>query len=89
MAKNRNKKNSAKKSGGIAAMDTSEGGPATSTATDAPQRNFPLKFILFFDWGVFVFASFGFYEVSVHVFSSNGYVRGKAAVVGHRGARFD
>ncbi|EER97378.1 hypothetical protein BDA96_02G355600 [Sorghum bicolor] len=37
MAKNRNKKNKAKKSGGAAAMDTSEGGPATSTATDAPQ----------------------------------------------------
>ncbi|XP_066395031.1 uncharacterized protein [Miscanthus floridulus] len=37
MAKNRNKKNKAKKSGGVAAMDTSEGGPATSTAADAPQ----------------------------------------------------
>ncbi|CAD6223490.1 unnamed protein product [Miscanthus lutarioriparius] len=37
MAKNRNKKNKAKKSGGVAAMDISEGGPATSTATDAPQ----------------------------------------------------
>ncbi|XP_023157304.1 uncharacterized protein [Zea mays] len=36
MAKNRNKKNRAK-SGGLAAMDTSEGGPATSTAADVPQ----------------------------------------------------
>ncbi|NP_001131870.1 uncharacterized protein LOC100193249 [Zea mays] len=36
MAKNRNKKNRAK-SGGLATMDTSEGGPATSTAADVPQ----------------------------------------------------
>ncbi|WVZ66352.1 hypothetical protein U9M48_015588 [Paspalum notatum var. saurae] len=36
MAKNRNKKNKAKKSGGATAMDTSAGGPATSAA-DAPQ----------------------------------------------------
>jgi len=59
MAKNRNKKNKAKKSGGVAAMDTSEGGPATSTAADAPQRNSPLSFSFNF-WGVFVFAYFSF-----------------------------
>lgn len=48
MAKNRNKKNKAKRSGSVAAMDTSEGGPATSAAGDAPQRNFPFEFLLFF-----------------------------------------
>lgn len=92
MAKNRNKKNKAKKSGGVTAMDTSEGGPATSTTADAPQRNFPLS-ISFIFGGVFVFASFSFYDGPVHYFfslpGSNGYVRGKAAIVGHRGARFD
>jgi hypothetical protein len=42
MAKNRNKKNKAKKgAGGVAAMDTSEGGPVASTAAAAPQRNLP------------------------------------------------
>ena len=63
MAKNRNKKNKAKKSGGVAAMDTSEGGPATSTAADAPQRNSPLSFSFNF-WGVFVFAYFSFYKMA-------------------------
>ncbi|CAN6219240.1 unnamed protein product, partial [Urochloa humidicola] len=38
MAKNRNKKNNAKKgAGGVAAMDTSDGGPVASTAAAAPQ----------------------------------------------------
>ncbi|CAN6199444.1 unnamed protein product [Urochloa humidicola] len=38
MAKNRNKKNKAKKgAGGVAAMDTSDGGPVASTAAAAPQ----------------------------------------------------
>uniref|UniRef100_K3ZYK5 Uncharacterized protein n=1 Tax=Setaria italica TaxID=4555 RepID=K3ZYK5_SETIT len=38
MAKNRNKKNKAKKgAGGVAAMDTSEGGPVASTTASAPQ----------------------------------------------------
>uniref|UniRef100_A0A0D9X0C1 Uncharacterized protein n=1 Tax=Leersia perrieri TaxID=77586 RepID=A0A0D9X0C1_9ORYZ len=38
MAKNRNKKNKAKKGGGgIAAMDTSEGAPAASTQLGAPE----------------------------------------------------
>jgi hypothetical protein len=40
MAKGRNKKNRAKNGGGAAAMDTSEGAPATSTAAEAPERNF-------------------------------------------------
>ncbi|KAG2646137.1 uncharacterized protein LOC120691503 isoform X2 [Panicum virgatum] len=38
MAKNRNKKNKAKKGGGgVATMDTSEGGPVASTPAEAPQ----------------------------------------------------
>ncbi|KAF0906005.1 hypothetical protein E2562_009022 [Oryza meyeriana var. granulata] len=38
MAKNRNKKNKAKKGGGgVAAMDTSEGAPAASIAVGAPE----------------------------------------------------
>ncbi|XP_039796527.1 uncharacterized protein LOC120661681 isoform X1 [Panicum virgatum] len=38
MAKNRNKKNKAKKGGGgVAAMDTSEGGPVASTPAEAPE----------------------------------------------------
>ena len=42
MAKNRNKKNKAKKGGGgVATMDTSEGGPVASTPAEAPQRNPP------------------------------------------------
>ena len=42
MAKNRNKKNKAKKGGGgVAAMDTSEGGPVASTPAEAPERKFP------------------------------------------------
>jgi hypothetical protein len=42
MAKGRNKKNRAKNGGGAAAMDTSEGAPATSAAAEAPERNFYL-----------------------------------------------
>ena len=88
MAKNRNKKNKAKKSGGVAAMDTSEGGPATSTATDAPQRNFPCQFLLFL--GCFCVRLFWLpFMIFSSLPGSNGYVRRKAAIVGHRGARFD
>jgi hypothetical protein len=58
MAKNRNKKNRAK-SGGLAAMDISEGGPATSTAADVPQRTSPLSFsFIFVRVFFFVFAAF-------------------------------
>jgi hypothetical protein len=67
MAKNRNKKNRAK-SGGLAAMDTSEGGPATSTAADVPQRTFPLP-ISFISYGCFLCSPpFGLYDGSVHDF---------------------
>jgi hypothetical protein len=48
MAKGRNKKNRAKNGEGAAAMDTSEGAPATSTAAEAPERNFqPLCSFIF------------------------------------------
>lgn len=68
MAKNRNKKNRAK-SGGLAAMDTSEGGPATSTAADVPQRTSPLSFSFIFVRVFFLCSPpFGFYDGSVHGF---------------------
>jgi hypothetical protein len=47
MAKGSKKKNKAKNGGGAAAMDTSEGAPATSTAAEAPERNF-VPLCLFF-----------------------------------------
>lgn len=67
MAKNRNKNRA--KSGGLAAMDTTEGGPATSTAADVPQRTPLFRFLLFL-FGCFFLCSppFGFYDGSVHGF---------------------
>jgi hypothetical protein len=92
MAKNRNKKNRAK-SGGLAAMDTSEGGPATSTAADVPQRTFPLS-ISFISYGCFLCSPpFGFYDVSVHdilFFVWQQWIRPReSSHRHHRGARFD
>jgi hypothetical protein len=91
MAKGSKKKNKAKNGGGAAAMDTSEGAPATSTAAEAPERNFvPLcLFFLISDLLVFhslltrIFRSFFF------TLCSDGYVRGEAAVVGIHCAQFD
>uniref|UniRef100_A0A0E0I2D3 Uncharacterized protein n=1 Tax=Oryza nivara TaxID=4536 RepID=A0A0E0I2D3_ORYNI len=47
MAKNRNKKSKKCGGGGVAAMDTSEGAPAASTAVGAPERNLALPFLPF------------------------------------------
>jgi hypothetical protein len=49
MAKGSKKKNKAKNGGGAAAMDTSEGAPATSTAAEAPERNFVPLCLFFFN----------------------------------------
>jgi hypothetical protein len=94
MAKNRNKKNRAK-SGGLAAMDISEGGPATSTAADVPQRTSPLSFsfifvrVFFFCVRRLLASTMARFRVFCSLPGSNGHVRGKAAIVGHSGARFD